>query len=206
MLHQQPLFNLRPEPPAAHSLGWLWKARLHLPRRHGNAADLVGQAKFARDFQLGEVGGGHFDLASSLATKVVRGPPMGSTLTGLRLSSLFSVAAPGAIRAKERLQDVRYQFCGFDGLVVAPAVLGRIGIELFLEGFSEHHTDRHRTLSRQRTKFQISHGFTSPISPCLRPGLSAAGFIHRCTAGTAPVRNPVRPAGSASECERLDRG
>jgi hypothetical protein len=37
------------------------------------------------------------------------------------------------------------------------AVLGRIGIELFLEKLGQHDGDLHRTLLGQRTKFQISH-------------------------------------------------
>jgi hypothetical protein len=163
MLYQQPLLNLRPEPSAPHSLGRLWKARLHLPRRHGDAADLVRQAQFARDLQLGEVGGCHFSWASSRVARVIRWPPMGSRSIGLSLPPLFSASTPGAIRTEERLQHMRYQFCGFDGLVVAPAVLGCIGIELFLERFREHNRDPHRTLFGQRTKFRSTTGLTSPM-------------------------------------------
>jgi hypothetical protein len=79
---------------------------------------------------------------------------MDATLTGLPLSPLFSVAAPGAISAKERLQHVRYQYSGLDGFVVEPAVLGGIGIELFLEEVREQDSDLYRTLLGQRTKFR----------------------------------------------------
>jgi hypothetical protein len=161
MERQQPLLNLRPEPPAAHSLSRLWKARLHLPRRHGDAADLVGQAQFARDLQLGEVGGGHFSSASSRMVKVIRRPTMDATLTRWCLPHLFSEAAPGAIRTEEGLQDVWYQFCGFDGLVVEPAVLGCISIVLLLQRFRQHDGEPHRTLLGQWTEFQIGHSSTS---------------------------------------------
>jgi len=86
---------------------------------------------------------------------------MGFSLTALPLPPLFSETAPGAIRAKERLQHVRYQFCGFDGFV-EPAVLGRVGIELFLERLREYDGDLHHFLLWQRTKLQISHSFTLP--------------------------------------------
>jgi hypothetical protein len=68
------------------------------------------------------------------------------------------------VTAKVVLQHVRYQYCGLDRFTVDPAVLGRIGIELFLEKLREQDSDLHRTLLGQRTKFQISHGFTSPIT------------------------------------------
>ena len=38
-------------------------------------------------------------------------------MTGLHLLRLFSTAAPAAISAEKRFQHVRYQYCGFDGLV-----------------------------------------------------------------------------------------
>jgi hypothetical protein len=76
--------------------------------------------------------------------------------------NLFSAAAPSAISTKERLQHVRYQCCGRDRFV-EPAVLDRIGIELFLERLQQHNGEPHRGLPGQGTKFQISHSFYLPI-------------------------------------------
>ena len=87
---------------------------------------------------------------------------MGFSLTALPLPPLFSETAPGAIRAKERLQHVRYQFYGLDGLPVELAVLDGIGVELFLERLREYDGDLHHFLLWQRTKLQISHSFTLP--------------------------------------------
>jgi hypothetical protein len=43
-------------------------------------------------------------------------------------------------------------------------VLGRIGIDLFLERLRQLNGDLHHTLLRQRTKFQISHSSYLPKS------------------------------------------
>jgi hypothetical protein len=99
-----------------------------------STTDVVGQAQFARNLNLGEVGVDHFSSASSSVAKVIRLPTMHATSTVLLLSPLFSVIVPGTISAKERLQHVRYQCCGLDGFVEL-AVLGRVGIELLLEKF-----------------------------------------------------------------------
>jgi hypothetical protein len=219
-MRQQPLFNLRPEPPAAHSLGRFWKARLHPPRRHGETADLIRQAQFARDLLLGEVGRGHFSLASSSMASIIRRPTMAATLTGLPLPPLFSVLAPGAISTKECLQHVRYQRCGFDGFV-EPAVLGRIGIELFLEKFRQHNGDLHRALLGQRTKFQINHSSYLPnrsvrigdqvlqpwsaASPRSQPMIRRAGDPERMTVRITAVSIPCRRGNRRDHASRSTR-
>jgi hypothetical protein len=107
---------------------------------------------------------------------------MAAMLSVSLLPHLFSAAAPAAIGEKELPQSVRYQFCGFDGLAVEPAVLGCVGIKSFLERLRRHNGDRHRVLPGQRTESQISHS-----SPPTEASRSATRFFS-----PARLRGPGR--------------
>jgi hypothetical protein len=78
----EPLLNLGPEITAGNLIDWLRKTLL-LPPKHGDTPDLLGQAQFADDLQLGEEGSVHdycsgdASPASFFGTQMAHNPHFG---------------------------------------------------------------------------------------------------------------------------------